>query len=129
MNKYIIFLLLGFYSLYAFDSTDVKNDTIPSIESPKGVELYGNDEYIFLDVRTVYEHGIIAIPGTQVIPVQELEDRIDELKKIKDKKIIVYCRSGNRSRTGTKILRKNGFDAINLLGGMNHWKGPVTTNE
>lgn len=129
MKKYIILILWGFFGLYAQDSLKDTVESIPSIESLKGLELYGNDDYIFLDVRTVYEHEMKAIPKTQVIPVQELEDRVEELKPIKDKKIIVYCRSGNRSRTGTKILLKHGYDATNLLGGMNHWKGPVTVDE
>ena len=46
-----------------------------------------------------------------LIPVQELESRIFELEKYKeDKKIIVYCRSGNRSQTGRLILSQNGFN-------------------
>ena len=43
----------------------------------------------------------------------------------KQKKIIVYCRSGNRSGRGTDLLIRLGFDAVNLTGGMNQWAGPV----
>lgn len=129
MKKYIIFLIISFMVLYAFDSlNDEKEDTL-SIESSKGVELYGNEDYVFLDVRTEDEHRLKAIPNTPVLPVQELEARIDELKKYKDKKIVVYCRSGNRSRKGTDILLKHGYDAVNLLGGMIQWKGPITSSE
>ena len=46
----------------------------------------------------------------------------------KDKKIIVYCRSGNRSGKATKILKENGFDAVNLIGGMNFWEGEIVSN-
>ena len=49
--------------------------------------------------------------------------------KYRYKKIIVYCRSGNRSGTATKILNENGFTAYNMLGGMNEWKGEVVNQE
>lgn len=129
MKKYIIFLIISLLGLYAFDSLNDKKERPPSIESIKGVELYGNEDYVFLDVRTEKEHRIKAIPNTPVVPVQELEARIHELKKYKDKKIIVYCRSGNRSRKGTDILIEHGFNAVNLLGGMIQWKGPITSSE
>jgi rhodanese-related sulfurtransferase len=111
------------------DNKDGKNIEIPTIISAKGVELYGNKDYVFVDVRTINEHVAKAIPNTPVIPIQELESRIDELKKYKDKKIVVYCRSGNRSRTGTDILLKHGYNAVNLAGGMKKWKGPVISGE
>ena len=66
----------------------------------------------------------IPIPNSPNIPVQELENRIDELKIYQNKNIIVYCRSGNRSKTGTEILNNNGCNAVNLIGGMKQWKGP-----
>ncbi len=122
--------VLGIFAYNSFnDNKDDKKVGIPTIESAKGVELYGNKDYVFVDVRTVKEHIAKAIPNTPVIPVQELEHRIDELSKYKDKKIVVYCRSGNRSKTGTKILMKHGYKAVNLAGGMNKWKGPVTSGE
>ena len=72
------------------------------------------------------EHNTKSIPNTACIPVQEIEQRIEEIDQYKNKKIIVYCRSGNRSGIATKILNQNGFDAYNMLGGMNGWKGEVT---
>ena len=89
-----------------------------------GIE-FSEDDYIFLDVRSIKEHKVKAIPNTPNIPVQELENRIDELEIYRDKKIVVYCRSGNRSKLGTDILNKNGYDAVNLIGGMIEWDGPI----
>ena len=66
-----------------------------------------------------------SIPNTDCIPVQEIEERMDELNDYRDKNIIVYCRSGNRSGIATKILNENGFNALNMIGGMNGWKGKV----
>lgn len=127
--KIIIIMIIGLLGVYVFNSSNGKKDITPSIESTKGLELYGKKDVVFVDVRTVAEHRANAIPDTPVIPVQELESRIDELKMFKDKKIVLYCRSGNRSVAGTDILVKHGFDAVNLLGGMIQWKGPVTSGE
>ena len=118
MSRYIILILL--FSLTSFSC---KQPAI--IESHEAVGLLENDDYYFLDVRTLKEHNTKSIPNTACIPVQKIEQRIEEIAQYKDKKIIVYCRSGNRSEIATKILNQNGFDAYNMLGGMNEWKGEV----
>ena len=99
-----------------------------TIEGKDAVNLVDNSEYYFLDVRTMSEHADGAIPNTDCIPLQEIGQRLSELNDYKNKKIIVYCRSGNRSGKATKILKENGFDAVNLIGGMNSWKGDIVSN-
>ena len=78
---------------------------------------------LLLDVRTATEFDgpLGHIAGAVLLPVQELEQRIDELNEHKEKEIIVICRSGNRSQTGTRILISHGFNAVNMLGGMKAW--------
>ena len=118
MIKYstlILSFLLAFWSCSQSDT----------IESLSALNLVSNDDYYFLDVRTIKEHKMKSIPNTDCIPVQEIKERMEELNDYRDKKIIVYCRSGNRSGTATKILNENGFNAINMIGGMNEWKGKV----
>ena len=72
------------------------------------------------------------IPASAVVEIKKKAKfdikRIDEIEKYKEKKIVVYCRSGNRSSKGTKILIKYGFEAMNLSGGILQWKGPVDNN-
>ena len=121
INHLTLILILGlaFYSC----------EEPATIEIENAINLLDNDAYYFLDVRTTEEHKIKSIPDTDCIPVQEIEKRIVELDKYRDKKIIVYCRSGNRSGTATKILNENGFKAFNMLGGMNGWKGEVVNQE
>ena len=89
-------------------------------------QLHEDNNSVILDVRTLDEHKTISIPNSLIIPVQELESRVNELKKYKDQNIVVYCRSGNRSRTGTEILINNGYNAVNLSGGIINWTGPVS---
>jgi rhodanese-related sulfurtransferase len=104
------------------------SETVPTLSSHQGEKLLSNHNYIFIDVRTKQEHDTSHIPNSTHISIESLESRIDEIEKYKEKKIVVYCRSGNRSSKGTKILIKYGFEAMNLSGGMLQWKGPVDNN-
>jgi rhodanese-related sulfurtransferase len=88
-------------------------------------ELMKDDStLIILDVRTPAElvGSLGKIDKVINIPIQELNGRMSELEKYKDKQIAVICRSGNRSNTGTRILRDKGFKAKNVLGGMIEYK-------
>ncbi len=93
--------------------------------SPQEVKakIENKEDIVLLDVRTPGEfNGPLGhIDNAILIPVQELGSRLKELEPYKDKEIIVYCRSGNRSRAATKILLKNGFNAINMTHGMKGW--------
>lgn len=73
-----------------------------------------------LDVREPDEWNAGHIPGATLIPLGELESRVDELPR--DQQIVVVCRSGNRSQTGRDILLDAGFqDVTSMGGGMNDW--------
>lgn len=76
-----------------------------------------------LDVRTEQEfNGPMGhIEGAVLIPVQELDKRVEELADQKDEEIIVYCRSGNRSRVASAMLMQKGFKVVNMVGGMKAW--------
>nr|WP_243643116.1 rhodanese-like domain-containing protein [Thermolongibacillus altinsuensis] len=77
-----------------------------------------------IDVRTQEEFASGHIPGAKLLPLQEIESRMDELDK--EKTYLVVCRSGNRSAQASEILVKEGFKHIyNMTGGMNEWKGDV----
>ena len=93
-----------------------------NISAEDAHSLIKNKQVIFLDVRTELEYKEDHIDSAILIPVQNLESRILDLEKYKHKKIIVYCRSGNRSQTGRSILSQNGFDAVNMLGGIKAWR-------
>jgi len=87
----------------------------------QGKEMIDIGEVFLLDVRTQEEYNEGHISGSTLIPVQELEARLNELPR--DKKILVYCRSGNRSATASETLIKNGFAQIfNMKGGIIEWK-------
>ena len=76
--------------------------------------------YQLLDVRYLEEYEEVNIPGTTLIPLIELRDRIDELNP--KSKYIIYCRSANRSKVAAMILSQNNFeDVVDLEGGIKKW--------
>ncbi len=78
---------------------------------------------VVLDVRTPDEYRSETghLPNALLMPVQELESRSDELGNVKERTILVYCRSGHRSLRAVKILSKRGYKTINLEGGILQW--------
>lgn len=67
---------------------------------------------VILDVRTHQEYNNGAIKGAKHIPLQDLQNNLDTLKKL-NKPFIVYCQSGVRSAKATKILNTNSIEAVN----------------
>ena len=104
--------------------------TLPkrAISSKEGEMMFGHGKSIFLDVRTNAEHAQNSIPNSLLIPLNELPYRLDEIEKYKNNNIVVYCRVGNRSGVATDLLINNGYRAMNLLGGITAWNGPILTN-
>lgn len=76
-------------------------------------------EHFLLDVRTPEEYNNGFIEGANLIPVQELENRLGEVPK--DRQIIIYCASGVRSRSAANILMNNGFGMVYDMGGLDGW--------
>ncbi|MEN3037574.1 MAG: rhodanese-like domain-containing protein [Candidatus Kryptonium sp.] len=128
MRTFSRFLILILSSVY-FSSCAVKlvqqkpsiYIDITPIEAQRKIEQ--NKKVLLLDVRTKEEFSEWHLKNAVNIPVQELEERLDELKKYKDFEIIVYCKGGVRSKIAGEILVKNGFKYVyNLSGGINEWK-------
>jgi rhodanese-related sulfurtransferase len=100
--------------------------TLPpsSISVGGAYELLERDSsVVVLDVRTEEEFtgSTGRLPRALLIPVQDLEKRIGELSPYKERTILVYCRSGRRSRNGTALLEKYEFNAMNIEGGILEW--------
>lgn len=76
-----------------------------------------------VDVREPHEHEEFNIGGI-LIPLGDVRAmQIDELEDLKDKEVIVYCKSGNRSGQAAMLLETMGFsNVVNLQGGMMRWR-------
>ncbi len=81
-------------------------------------EMYQNGVFV-LDVRTQEEWDEYHAPNTTLIPLDQLQARINEVPK--DQEILVVCRSGNRSQQGRDILLAAGYNATSMAGGLREW--------
>ncbi|HEX4858232.1 MAG TPA: rhodanese-like domain-containing protein [Usitatibacteraceae bacterium] len=72
---------------------------------------------LVLDVRDNGEFSSGRIPKSKNIPLAEIDKRIDEISRFKDKPVIVACRSNIRAGSAARLLRQRGFSDVYLLGG------------
>lgn len=82
-------------------------------------KLDKKEDIFLLDVRNFDEHQIAKIPGSMLIPLDQLENRLNEIPK--NKEIIVYCHHGARSLDAVNFLKEKGFKAKSLVGGIDVW--------
>jgi len=76
---------------------------------------------LLLDVRTEAEHSQGAIKGSLHIPLKDLVRRPEELEKHRHREIVIYCQTGSRSLVAAVKLRKLGFNASSMKGGIAEW--------
>lgn len=89
----------------------------------EATQLSNREDAVFLDIRDDGEYRNGYIPGAIHIPLKQLPERAAELDKYRDRPLIAYCRSGNRSHGAAGILRKRGFEKVyNLGGGILAWQ-------
>lgn len=118
----LAFLSLGTFACSPAPAQVVESPTaLPAeISVDQAYQLYQEGTFL-LDVRTQEEWDDFHAPNTTLIPLDQLESRLDELPQ--DEQIVVVCRSGNRSQAGRDILLSNGFErATSVRGGLNEWR-------
>ena len=106
-------------------STD-KDVTYKQITMSEAKEMMASEsDYVILDVRRPDEFAAGHIPNAINIPNESIgTDEISELPD-KDQLILVYCRSGNRSKQASQKLVKLGYSNVVEFGGINDWKGEI----
>ena len=83
--------------------------------------LQQGENILVLDVRQPAEYREGHVRGSQLVPLDQLAQRIDDLPR--DRPIVAMCRSGNRSGVATGMLKRAGFtDVSNLKGGILAWQ-------
>ena len=83
--------------------------------------------YVILDVRTPEEFAAGHIAGAILIPDYEIREKAEKILTDKDQLILVYCRSGRRSKNAANELATLGYTNIKEFGGINDWEyGTVT---
>ena len=79
------------------------------------------EEYIILDTREQDEFDEGHIPGAILIPYTEIENKAEKVLPDKDAQILVYCRSGRRSKIAAESLAKLGYTNVKEFGGIIDW--------
>ena len=127
--KKLIFLLLGVMLLTACGQTteNVQEAVFVSITAKEAKEIMDTEEgYLILDVRTQEEYDEGHVPGAVLIPNTEIENRAEEELPDKEQLILVYCRSGRRSKLAAQILTDLGYTNVKEFGGILDWPYEVT---
>jgi len=97
---------------------------------PREADALVREGAVLLDVREPAEWQAGHVAGALLVPLGQLEGRLAALPR--DQRVVVICRSGNRSATATSLLVRSGFDAVNLRGGMQAWSSaglPLETGD
>lgn len=118
-------IIMAIFSGCVSDTKSPGKTQYTDITVQQGKGMIDRGEVFILDVRTQEEYASGHINGStllavQDIPKQELAEKLKEIPK--DRKILVYCRSGRRSAEASGILAENGFAQVyNMQGGITEW--------
>ena len=122
--KKVLFLLIAVILLTACGHTE-ENDreaVYMNITAEEARQIMDSEEgYVILDVRTQEEYDQGHIPGAILIPNTEIEAWAEQELPDKDQLILVYCRSGRRSKLAADILVSLGYTDIREFGGIIDW--------
>lgn len=91
------------------------------ISPEEAKEIIESEDVVILDVRTKEEYNEGHIENAVLLPIDDISSKAEDLLRNKDAKILVYCRSGNRSATTSKKLIKMGYTNVYDFSGINSW--------
>ena len=119
MRKRSFALLLAFVLLLTACAQAASYEQITQEEAKQIMDT--TNGYILLDTRTREEYDQSHIPGALLIPHTEISERAADELPDKDQVILVYCRSGNRSKQASEVLAELGYTNVKEFGGINTW--------
>ena len=122
--KKLVFLLLAVMLLTAcgHDKENNQGAVYMNITAEEAKQIMDTEEgYIILDVRTQEEYDEDHIPGAIVISHEEIAEKAEDVLTDKDQLILVYCRSGRRSKLAAEALVELGYTNIKEFGGIIDW--------
>ena len=94
-----------------------------SVTTLEATQMINRQDALLLDVREQAEYAQAHILNARGLPLSQLEARIGDIEKFKDKPLIVYCATDNRSSSAAATLKKRGFSNVVILsGGFAAWQ-------
>ena len=115
-------LLISLLLLLAGCGGNAADGSYQQITQEEAKEMMDSQEVIILDVREQDEYDSGHIPGAVLLPVGSInETTAAEVIPDKDSTVLVYCRSGNRSKTASSALAEFGYTNIYEFGGISTW--------
>ncbi|WP_043531081.1 rhodanese-like domain-containing protein [Litchfieldella xinjiangensis] len=118
-------LLVGAFLvvLTAWIAYEVRGASRSGVTSSEATQLINREDAVIVDIRETNDFKAGHIAGARNIPQSRIDDRMNELEKVKDKPIIVVCKHGQSSGIVLAKLQKAGFErAFKLRGGMAQWQ-------
>ncbi len=104
------------------DVVELRQSNYSELSAEEAWKLLMKNPPLLLDVRTKNEYSRGYIKGAVLIPLQELQARARELEQYQNQPILIYCATGNRSTTASKILLDQGYkDVMNMRMGIMGW--------
>lgn len=125
MNKMFLLLVLIAVALvmWAMNGRNVANDTFKSVDNDEFERLLADSNVVLLDVRTQSEFDEGHLKGAILIDVKTDSFMMAARDRLPKEKIVaVYCRSGRRSVAAAERLAADGYQVVNLKGGILSWK-------
>lgn len=120
--KRILPLFFSLLLLFTGCGGRTADNSYQQITQEEAKEMMNTQEVIILDVREQNEYDSGHIPGAVLLPVGTIdEDTAAAVIPEKDSTVLVYCRSGNRSKTASSALAELGYTNIYEFGGINTW--------
>lgn len=114
-------LVLSILTLLCFTACSTSN-----IQSIDGETVYNmiknNEDFVLVDVRGQEEYDEGHIPTAVLIPLDTIETDFETMISEKNKKIVIYCRSGNRTKTAYEKITELGYTDVYDLGGILDWQ-------
>ena len=104
---------------------EVKKAEYKKITSDEAKKMMESEKTIVVDVRSLEEYNEGHIPNAVSIPLETIENEAEAKLKNKDDLILVYCRSGRRSREAALKLIEKGYTNVIDFGGIKDWNGEV----
>ena len=124
----IIFIVVGgVIWMYKKEDKNVQNnEEIRYVSMNEIISIMEeNENYIILDVRTIEEYDEGHIPNAICIPNETIDEDVINKLPNKDQLILIYCRSGNRSKQAANKLKNLGYTNLIEFGGIIDWKGEI----